>query len=203
MFVINFLDWFYGLSWPIILAVGWVLTPLGLFAVALIGESRFLHLGKGCSRMFFPCDFGLGIMLTGVALLTQKGDLRVNVAGALSAFVIGAAIFLINRLKCDAPRYPKRSRNSPTKIYHDLVGYWAFASLLITPISSPVADWIMGRGWSLSLSWTWLVVLLGLVIWQGGAVYDSVAKNDTDENLLLRHPSDWQPIWRTRRISKR
>lgn len=183
------LDGLYNLPPIIVLLVGWALTPGGMFLAALIGESRILYLGRGQSRMFFPGDLGLGIVLMAVARSPQS-TLRPGIA------IVLAMLVLLTCRHFDGRRYRTRSNRSPTKIYHDLVGY-LLMTFLISAKGLPYL-WNAISTWSWDTNW--LLVLLGGGVWLGGAAWDAMHPHWAD--FYRRHPDDWQPIWRTRRIKK-
>jgi hypothetical protein len=131
--LLGFIDWFYGLPlsvWAILL-LGCMITPGMMFVVAGIGESRRLLVWRGQSRMFFPGDIGLAFVLAGIMLLTQELKLRASVLSVAAAGFAGIVVPFVMMFIADGPRYPKRSRRSPTKLYHDIVCYGGYLFILL------------------------------------------------------------------------
>ena len=96
-------------------------------------------------------------------------------------------VFLLVR-KGDIANYPERSGNSPTKLTHDIVGYFIIPTVLIglglPKLPNLFADWQ-----------NWLVFLGAIIFYILCVAYDA-KKGFTPEDVIARHPPDWQPIWR-------
>ena len=89
--------------------------------------------------------------------------------------------------KGDIANYPERSGNSPTKLTHDIVGYFIIPTVLtglgLPKLPNLFADWQ-----------NWLVFIGAIVFYIICVAYDA-KKGFTPEDVIPRHPPDWQPIW--------
>ncbi|MBQ9017346.1 hypothetical protein IJ103_03880 [Candidatus Saccharibacteria bacterium] len=207
----GFLSWFFSLNPITIMLIGWALLPFGLFLTALVGESRILQIGIGQSKMFFPGDFSIGIILAGLGSLYQTTEQIWSRSTVWSLVSVGIPlfVFLLQRLVTDAPRYARRSRYSPTKLYHDIVGY-LLCAFLVTNRLVPEFIYLIRHPSSYSGKWT--IIFTTGSFYLGCAVYDALHPKKSalgnhdlipeDALMELRHPSDWQPIWETRKIQK-
>lgn len=174
-----------------ILFVWWLLWPGLMFVVGLIGESRLVPIGKSQSKAFWPGDFAFGVAFVALVGLHAKPSASWGysplfwVPLALAMFFV----FLFVR-KGDIANYPKRSGNSPTKLTHDIVGYFIIPTVLLglglpkLLSRHPFTDWQ-----------NWLVFLGAIAFYIFCVAYDA-KKGFTPECVIARHPPDWRPIWR-------
>lgn len=174
------------------LVIGWAIWPGSFFLLALIGESRMPPLWKNQSKAFFPGDLTLPVIW--IAMFRLNKDTPVSPSAFVTLFIIEAVIFwVVTKIAVeDRKNYPSKSANSPTKIYHDLVGYYVFP-LSVAPLCvSYAANLIENHAWpSRSLLW----VVVPLISYISCVMYD-IHKGFTTEDIEARHPSDWKPIWK-------
>ena len=176
----------------------WLFWPGLMYIVGAIGESRLVPIIKHQSKAFMPGDFSLGVMA--VAFLGLHIDTCVdpNWWGYMPS--VWAIVFAIMWLvayfvrRGDVAYYPYRAGVSPTKITHDVIGYWLIPSLLIC-LGVPELINEITAGNLLAYWPNWLVFLLAMAFYVACVIYDT--KQDyTPEDTRARHPEDWQPIWR-------
>ena len=175
----------------------WAFWPGLMFVVAAVFESRKVYLGKGQSRMFFPGDFMLGI---GVVMLIGI-NAKYNVDWAFFHnkyyWIITAIVHLAIAIAIRTPdiaRYPKGSRNSPTKIAHDFCGYFVCFWLLAS-IGLPQLFWAFCAGGFAVCAKEWIVFAFAAAFFIAMTIWD-VTHMPTRETLLLMHPDKYQPIWK-------
>ena len=168
-----------------------------MFIVAAIFESRRVYLGKGQSRMFFPGDFALGIGV--VMLIGMNARYRVDWSFFHDKFywittaIIHFVIAMVIRMP-DIARYPKGSRNSPTKIAHDFCGYFVCFWLLVA-IGLPQLIWAICRGGFAICAKEWIIFALAAAFFIVMTVWD-IAHLPSSEALLLMHPDKYRPCWK-------
>lgn len=168
-----------------------------MFAVAAIFESRKVYLGKGQSRMFFPGDFMLGIAVVMFIGMHAKNPIE-NVIIYLPFYwmagaILHALIALVIR-KVDVARYPKRSRNSPTKIAHDFCGYFV-CTWLIAALGLPQLLWCIKTSSFAKSSMEWIIFAIASAFFIAMTIWD-ITHPATSQDLLLMHPDDYRPIWK-------
>lgn len=180
------------------LVIGWAIWPGSFFLVALIGESRIPPLWKNQSRAFFPGDLTLPVMWIAMLRLNFSENMLTgplaSIVGLIAFFVIEAGIFwIVTKVATeDRKNYPDRSANSPTKIYHDLIGYYVFPMSIAPSCVFYVTCLIENRSWP---SWSLLWAIVPLIFYILCVIYD-MRKGFTAEDIEARHPSDWKPIWK-------
>ena len=183
----------------ICLVIGWAIWPGSFFLVALICESRIPPLWKHQSKAFFPGDLTLPVMWVAMFRLSLNRHLLIgplaSIVSLVALFIIEAGIFCVvtKVVAKDRSNYPERSANSPTKIYHDLVGYYVFPMSIAPFFVFYVTSHIENR---VGVSWSILWVILPLVFYILCVIYD-MRKGASAEDIGARHPSDWKPIWET------
>lgn len=192
---------FYGsgkLHPLIMLLVFWVFWPGMMHIVALILESRKVYLGKGQSVMFKYGDWCLGIgtiVLIGIHSKCPVGYGWVYKTGYIIA--VFAFFFVIMKVfrYFDVRRYPERSKHSPTKIAHDVSGYWICASCVLG-LGIPELVWCfssMERFEAAPVEWC---IFLACAIFFGMMTIYDATHLPGEKELRLMHPDDWKPIWK-------
>lgn len=197
--------WVAGLGWVATLLITWCATPVLPIAVGLIGESRIIPLlAKRQFRGFFPGDLFLGGALTLELMLAKR--LPAHHAWynawwwhlAVFLFCLGLAIKMTRdeweKSKTGAPdAYEPRAVKSPTKLYHNFVLYWLYGYVTGSTFVA-----VMFGTWS-----PWLFAVCGLLfVWAALNAYDNIASDAIKEYRAHNaHVGDWQPIWKTRRVS--
>lgn len=176
----------------------------GMFLIALIGESRILHLWKFQSKAFFPGDlllcFALVIAFRNWHFLENRAAYTTPVWPTILVSIVGSLSFFLTERNGDASNYPKRARYSPTKLYHDVLGYlvadFIFLVRLVPGLFIIGLD--CGAVSFCKMLLFYLITFIGpycvLVCWD--------MKKLNMEVLEKRHPSDWAPIWKTKKILK-
>ena len=199
--IISFLVDFYSASLAnriCLVLFFWIFWPGLMYIVGAIGESRLVPVCKHQSNAFMPGDFSLGVMA--VALLGLHAGTCNDPSWWGYHLLVWALVFSIIGLvalfvrESDVVNYPYRSGISPTKITHDIIGYWMIPSTLIC-LGIPALIHEISTG-SLPTYWpNWLVFVLALAFYIACVIYDA-KRGYTPEETLIRHPEDWQPIWK-------
>ena len=181
------------------LVIGWAIWPGSFFLVALIGESRVSSLWKNQSKAFFPGDLTLPVMWIVMLRLNFGENMLIGpltlIISLIALIIVEFVIFYVmDRVATeDQKNYPDRSEDSPTKIYHDLIGYYIFPMSIAPHCIFYVASLVENRVWP---SWSLLWVVVPLIFYVLCVMYD-MRKGFTTEDLEARHPSDWKPVWET------
>lgn len=181
----------------LLLLIIWAIYPGTMFLAAWIGESRRLPLGKGQSKMFFPGDLLLGV---GIVLLT-KIDAVVLMTWSertQSAFgmVVSFATFLfaVRERVLERDAYDPRSIKSPTKFVHDLMGFFLAPWILLMQGLPALWNLFTVQG-ALAQTWQYWLGFLAATAGFILCMYYDAKHPATEEEIYLRHPYDWRPIW--------
>lgn len=174
--------------------------PYAMFLVAYVFEGRRIGNGpddvpfwKGQSRAFMPGDIGLALF---VAVAAYHSLVLTMPSWTSSYWFIGiclcfgALVFTVARTFFYSKEdYTIQQWNSPTKVYHDYVMYWLFASVLayVCVPAYLLTPWASENVLSKQLG------VFGFAVWLLGMVYDIT--HDEVPNAR-QHPKEWQPIWR-------
>ena len=182
----------------LLILISWLIWPGMMFLVGWIGESRLIPVGKHQSTAFMPGDLTLGIMTVELLCLHERTCNDPNWWGYDPAFwlfitITVAMIVLIFVIEADQENYPPRASLSPTKITHDVVGYWLIPTLLIGLGLPQLVDTLR---FGISEYWpVWLEFTVVLSVYVFCAMNDYI-NGATEEDIAIRHPANWQPIWR-------
>lgn len=198
----------------------WLFWPGMAFVVGWILEGRTVPIWKHQARLFFPGDLAFGIIVVAfigiyTKIARRTGTIMLSKAvnsiwiWALALVVSFVVCFILHRNEKDC--YELRALYSPTKTTHDAVGYvfipWVLLSLLVITIN---VTWrycrfaqekmpgsaLKNLGALLQVSWPyWIVIALAVALYVGCLIYDN-AHPATPEDIVARHPADWQPLWR-------
>ncbi len=193
----SFLEWLVSGPWAAT-AFAWILTPVGLYAVAYVFESRLVgrdfHPWYGAFRGFMPGDLFLGASFGQFVWQLGQSNTKPGWWGEWwwhLIVVVGAVVVaLLVREKMDRPNYHDRAMNSPSKLYHDFVIYMGFGYVFFTTAIAAT----LSTGWDFSLLrpfgflGAWAYCVLGLDGRQTKYELRRMARNS--------HPADWEPIWR-------
>lgn len=183
------------------LIIAWLIWPGLMFVVALIGESRVLPLWKKQSKAFIPGDLALSIIVLncyafwhseyapGAKNFWYKFTFTPWVTVLIGVLVVCIGVFLHTN---DCKNYPKRAANSPTKWVHDIMGYFVLLFLIAWFVPSTIFVEFTVYGITNVLWGAFYVFMIILDM--------SIGFNN--ETVYARHPSDWQPIWKTKKIVK-
>ena len=144
-----------------------------------------------------PGDLMLGVAFSMIIGLRAQDPVPWDFCYQVWYFVataIGCAIIAVAVRIPDGMRYPKGSRNSPTKITHDFCGYfvsqWVLASLGI-----PQLVWaIMDAGFA-KCTFEWIMIASATVFFLVMLTWD-ILNPPTKEERLLMHPDKYQPCWK-------
>jgi len=191
------MGWLVGDPW-VALIIAWGLTPLGLYAVAYVFESRIpgrdFRLFKDAFRGFMPGDVFLGLafmmFVTAIHRSDVVKDAWFNSALWHGIVFIGAVVLgLAARKFLDAPNYTKRQMRSPSKVYHDFVLYIGYGYVFTTTAVAALGL----EGWSVSTA----LGLLFVGFWVLCLALDLTTSKQIVERLARKsHPVRWRPIWR-------
>ncbi|MBQ3292727.1 hypothetical protein IJG93_00240 [Candidatus Saccharibacteria bacterium] len=198
MYFLKILIGFYNsaeYNWLILLLLSWLIWPGMMLLVGIIFESRLVPVWKHQAKAFLPGDLAFGVIFVSLVSMYAKSGLDFPMYniwfGWLVLTVLDLAVFLPIR-KIDVANYPPRARRSPTKMVHDLIGYFfipillAYFGLMQVLIQSSFIKRLFLMEW--------------LCIGAGGLFYLACLIADltagcTAEDVELRHPEDWKPIW--------
>lgn len=194
---------FYGegfLNRFLLLIVFWIIWPGLMFVVGIIGESREVPLIKRQSRAFFPGDLSIGLIL--VALISMYAKTGTTDIPMLTSpywwlpLIVVVVVAGWRWRKGDVANYPERARRSPTKISHDIIGYF-IAPIILIGLGIPQICMLDTEGVFTATRLGWLVVAMSLVLYLFCVALDIINYADLSD-IYARHPDDWAPIWRTR-----
>ena len=182
----------------LLILISWLIWPGLMFLVGWIGESRLVPVGEHQSTAFMPGDLTLGIMTVELLRLHERTRNDTSWWGYDPAFwlfvtMVVAMVVLAFVIEGDQENYPPRASLSPTKITHDVVGYWLIPTLLFGLGLPQLADGIrfgIGESWPI-----WLEFTMALSFYVACVVNDCL-KGATEEDIAIRHPANWQPLWR-------
>ncbi|RYC74549.1 hypothetical protein [Candidatus Nanosyncoccus alces] len=194
--------------------------PGGMFLIGLVGEKRLVPIWKHQARAFLPGEMMFSIIVVAFGgvfstITTRTGTIMLEKSAnsvwlLLPAFIVALIVyfFLHNREKgC----YEIRALYSPTKIAHDIVGYILIPQVLISFLTIVIdvarryycfAKERMPEAalknlavlWQVSWPY-WIVIVAAIVVYIGCLIYD-IRHPATPEDIIARHPADWQPLWR-------
>lgn len=202
MHILSFLANYYGegiLSRFVLVLVSWLVWPGLMFAVGLVFESRVVPIGKGQSKMFFPGDLAIGIILVGIISMYDKTGTYIPMVDSpywWIVVVVVMAVVAIRARKGDAISYPPRAARSPTKITHDVMGYF-LSPVLMIGLGIPQLGMLEEEGVFAATRLGWLAVAMGVVLYLFCTALDLITFYDSND-IASRHPEDWVPIWRKR-----
>lgn len=182
----------------IMLAIFWLFWPGLAFIVAPIFESHKVYLGKGQSRLFFPGDFLLGVMVISLIGLCAHNPIGWSFFHETDYwyFMFLGFFLIVGVLRhADTQRYPVGSRNSPTKLIHDFCGYY-ICSVLIIGFGIPQIVWTIANPATFMPNINlWRIFILALLVFGLLGLHD-ITHLPTKEQLLLRHPDKYKPCWK-------
>ena len=182
----------------ILLAIYWLFWPGTMFWTAAILESRKVHLGKGQSRMFFPGDFMLGIGVISFIGINAKSGIDWEFLHSKNYWLATGAYFFVQALVIrliDVKRYPKGSKNSPTKLAHDICGYWC-CFWWNAALGIPAIAWAIKHPDTMkNCSTEWTAFACAALFFIAMTIYD-LTHPATEEDLVLMHPPVHKPIWK-------
>lgn len=183
-----FLVWLLWLFWPGVMII-----------VGFVFESRFIPISEGQSKAFMPGDLSLAVMF--VSLLNIHERTISNKAwwgyspNSWAIIIVVTTIIAILLRWNDAQNYPnRRSVMSPTKITHDLVGYFLIPTVLVG-LGLPQLIESIAYKQLFQHQISWGVLGVAILLYVSCVIYD-VIRPATVEDMELRHPANWKPIWR-------
>lgn len=183
-------------SWVVMLLGLWFIWPGSFFLVACIGESRVPPIKKRQSRAFLPGDLSLAVMFMALLSLHENLCEDPNFWGYAPEWWMSVTVLMLFvALKVrsgDVKNYPHRSGVSPSKIWHDVMGYWFIPSCLIVMGVPPLVEIFNGGDFS---HLRWAIFCLALAFYATCVTID-VMKGWTPEDVTARHPEDWKPLWK-------
>ena len=194
---------FYGESiWSkyLLVAVAWIIWPGLMFVVGAIFESRIVPIGKSQSKMFFPGDLAIGIMFVAFISMYDKTGARIPMVDSPYWWLPLATVLAVVALRVrrsDVLNYPLRAGKSPTKITHDIMGYF-LSPLVLIGLGIPQLGMLEEEGIFAATRMGWFAVAMSAVLYLFCTALDAITFYDSSD-IASRHPEDWVPIWRNRR----
>ena len=171
----------------------WVFWYGSMLLLGYFLESRIVPLWKHQSKAYFPGDLALPIMLVGV-FREYRRDLVFPrwVCSPIFAIITGIFIIIMAYIwvSTDRKNYPYRATISPTKRWHDTVGYYIYPLIMIEGALPIIVGWISGNFVPESLDIGLFVG--GLAFYVAMVVVDIVFLPATKEDIYIRHPYDWK-----------
>ena len=194
-------------SWSLALLLTFCFWPGLMFIVGWVGESRLVPIGKNQSKAFFPGDFSFGIMFVMLAMFyARASEIEPDIVHEILetpgwigfSAVMSFILFFFLRRK-DRFAYPKRAYNSPTKICHDIVGFFIIPFMLIWMEYPALSLWVRSK-WldrTPDLSEIHIPIEIIILMW---LLYLFCAWHDaTDAKLSEKtkymHTAHWKPLW--------
>jgi hypothetical protein len=191
-----FLGWF--VSGPLAATLfAWLLTPVGVYVLAFILESRRIGRDfrpfKDAFRGFMPGDVFLGISFGQFVWQLEKFKNNSpewcrswwwHLIVACGAVVVALVVRDVN----DRPLYFPRAMRSPTKLYHDFVIYMGFGYMFFCTMvtASVVSRW----DHTLQMPYAFLAGWVACLIYDG-----TRSKVQKMRMAASSHPYHWYPIW--------
>lgn len=181
----------------LLLIAFWAIFPGLMFVIARIAESRTITLNpKVQSTTFWPGELALGVML--IALWKQYGRIELE-SGVwkkpeyFAIIIIATIIFGYVVRRHDASFYKTRAEISPTKVFHDLVGYFVVPMI--------VAYYAVPLFWEGVVKKTIVLNLVDTIHFVAAIVFYLVClaidaqRVASEDDIYKRHPHDWKPSW--------
>ena len=190
---LDFLQSFEGLK---LIIIGYIFWPGSFFITGIIFESRIIPIDRRQSMLFWPGDLTIVPLFAWLLKIRRVGDYPEWGNHIVWWIFVALAMLVVALLlrKNDIKNYPPRSGNSPTKILHDVIGYFIIPTMLI---GIGIPDLMMLTKFVIP----WLSVFYLLFMFIGCGIMDKVY-GFAPEDVIARHPEDWEPIWKTKRIKK-
>lgn len=185
---------------PLILTlIFWLIWPGIMIPIGLIFESRMIPLWNRQARAFIPGDLTFGVMLTAiVGMYAASGEVEVAKSPIWWAIAVALAFGVgCNLRQADARNYSPRARISPTKVTHDVVGYFVIPALLIGLLVPQIVHQVTGVvtfNMGLAFDRCWLAIVISLMVYIACVLLDTV-NGYGQFDVYARHPYDWAPIW--------
>jgi hypothetical protein len=199
----SFIGWLVNNGTGTALLLAWLITPVILYLVGVVFESRIPFLDfkpwKDAFRGFMPGDLLLGWAFASAVHVSASLDQKSHWynSGVWHAVVFFGAIVggLLARKFLDAPMYTSRQMKSPSKLYHDFAIYCGYGYLMFTTCIAA----LVGTSWHAGSLLRWKLAIIGsVVLWVCGLITDQVfTPNYVKERKIQKaHPDTWWPIWK-------
>lgn len=191
-----------GHSYVVTLVICFIISPVMLYLIGIIGESRFVPiLPRKQFLSFMPGDIFTAWGTANLLVMSQKlpngifwyNNLMFHLIILIGA-IIAAILITHGELNPEpgAISYKRRAVLSPTKIYHNLGLYGLYGYIIITTFVACAAGGIN--------FWTIIKAVSPFLIW---IIFLLTEGKVTRKTKLLRvnnaHVYDWQPLWVTLR----
>lgn len=167
-----------------------------MLLIGIVFESRLVPMLKLQSRAFFPGDIALGVMF--LALWREYYEYNAHFPGYWWAVSIpltmGLCIFNVWLLKKDRAYYPKRAANSPTKLWHDIAGFFVIEIVIVNSALLLLIEVIRGSQ-SFGSTIDPIMFVIALVFYESCDIWD-FTHPATRNQVNARHTADWKPIWK-------
>ena len=180
------------------LFVLWLVWPGLMFLVGVLFESRLIPIGRGQSWAFFPGDFSLGVMTTALLLMYANTGTDILLVGSAYWWIpviVVLGVIAIFWHRNDVSFYSPRAGRSPTKVLHNLVGYFCFPVILVGLGVPQVVHIFTGGGISSKTLYCWVVFVAALAFYLVCVLHDVISPPSA-KDINRRHPDDWRPIWK-------
>lgn len=195
----SFIGWFVNSGPWTALILAWCLTPIGLYIVAYILESRLVgrdfrpfvdaFLGFMPGDLFLGAAFGCFVW----AVDRSPGEQGWWASSWWHLVVFIGAIVggLLARKFLDSPNYTRRQMRSPSKLYHDVALYMGYGYMFTTTAIAALAH----DGWSVAIYFG----LVCVALWIACLIADIRMPARTSRRFANKaHPKyGWdRPIWK-------
>ncbi|MBO7718253.1 hypothetical protein J6S37_02030 [Candidatus Saccharibacteria bacterium] len=194
--IISFLADFYAaatINKYLMVVMFWIFWPGLFFVVAVIFESRKAPLWRHQAKAFIPGDFAFGVAFTalvGLHTTRSSDDYCYNNIYWIILIMAFVVIFLLFGNQ-DSKSYPQRAAFSPTKVFHDVVGYFLIPVMLAGLGAKKLGDYFIVSRYGAE---NWMVFGFAIIFYLICVLYDE-KKGFTEEDIKARHIEDWHPIW--------
>ena len=175
--------------------------PGSLFIVGIIGESRLIPVDHHQSKTFWPGELALPVMALPLFLEFDRG-FRIPEYGyyLIAGMFVAWLPIAIKLWRDDSTWYGPRANRGPTKIWHNLGGF-VLAPVAVVPVAFIIViERIRGN---FDMSWVGFSIYVIAAAFYVYCMATEKKLERGDKDIGIRHPEDWQPIWRTRRLRKK
>ena len=181
----------------ILVLIYYAFWPGLMFINGFVFESRLVPVGKVQSKAFIPGDFSLGLAAVAFISMYVKNpcfdwvyDVRYWIGSAVVCLILASIWRYVDISHC-----PKEIWFTPTKLTHDICGYfmcmWILASLGI-----PQLIWAIKEGFNFGkCSTEWIVFVICAAFYISMGIID-LTHAPSLEDVYKRHPAVYKPIWK-------
>ncbi|MBO7560584.1 hypothetical protein J6T21_00900 [Candidatus Saccharibacteria bacterium] len=193
---------FAGESWwhlVILVVIYYAFWPGLMFINGWVFESRLVPFWKGQSKAFLPGDFSLGIAAVAFISMYVKNPCYGRVYSIWYWFATAAICAVLASIwrHVDISNCPRDIWYTPTKLTHDICGYFICMWILVS-LGVPQLIWAIGNGFNFGkCSTEWIVFAACVAFYLAWGIYD-LTHPATPEEVAMRHPGkgQYKPIWK-------